>query len=702
MLVELVVWAIRALSLFNTIAFLWLGLAVLLNAERRTLGTWVAGGGLLMAGLFFGVHTTIVARDPGTLGAEFAFWWRAGWSLFIGSPYMWYVVIAWYTNVFRTRWHRSWLCALGLLGVGALAFAGSRTLLPDYDTLIYRAPVAIVSIAGVPIVVLVYSAYGVLCAALALAALRRPAASHRLMGDFGRRRARPWLMAASLLLLVMTVALGVVGAWLLHVLQLGPLVVFSPPTLTILNGIDLAVSALLGLTVILMGRAVVSYEVFTGKALPRGGLRRHWRNSLILAAGYGIVVGGSLSLPVDAIYRLLLATMLLVVFYALLSWRSFAEREQSIQRLRPFVASQRLYDHLLRTADPLDVDVAAPFRALCETVLGARVAHLAAMGPLAPLTGPPLTHPEGSPPPAAELQRLAGELQSSTAICLPVDPRRFEGAVWAVPLWSERGLIGVLLLGDKRDGGLYVQEEIEVARATGERLIDTKAGAEMARRLMTLQRRQLAESQVLDGQTRHVLHDDVLPRVHAAILTLSGSSTVGVEATEAMQMLADVHHRLSDLLRAMPASLAPDVAQLGLIGALRQVIEGELKGAFETVSWQIEPEAELAAQAVPLLVAEVTFRAAREAIRNAARHGRGEDVGRPLHLAITMARDDGLILTVVDNGVGLRAPAVNAGTGQGLVLHSTIMAVIGGTLSAMATPGMGTRVILTFPLSQEL
>ena len=39
-----------------------------------------------------------------------------------------------------------------------------------------------------------------------------------------------------------------------------------------------------------------------------------------------------------------------------------------------------------------------------------------------------------------------------------------------MPLWSERGLIGMLLLGPKRDGGLYTQEEIEIARASGERL----------------------------------------------------------------------------------------------------------------------------------------------------------------------------------------------------------------------------------------
>ena len=36
-------WAAMAVSLFNTILFLWLGAMVLLNADRRTWGIWLAG-----------------------------------------------------------------------------------------------------------------------------------------------------------------------------------------------------------------------------------------------------------------------------------------------------------------------------------------------------------------------------------------------------------------------------------------------------------------------------------------------------------------------------------------------------------------------------------------------------------------------------------------------------------------------------------
>jgi len=260
-----------------------------------------------------------------------------------------------------------------------------------------------------------------------------------------------------------------------------------------------------------------------------------------------------------------------------------------------------------------------------------------------------------------------------------------------VPLWSERGLIGVLLLGEKRDGGLYTQEEIEIARASGERLIDTQASVEMARRLMALQRQRLTESQVLDRQARRALHDDVLPRLHAAMLTLSSDQP----PTDAVALLADAHRRVSDLLREMPPTSAPQVRQLGLVGALRQVVETEMGGRFDSVTWQVSAEAERKLEGIPPLIAEVLFYAAREAARNAARHG-GAD-GRPLHLRVAAGSGRGrLELVVEDDGVGLD-PMGRSAEGGGLALHSTMMAVVGGTLAVESALGAYTRVTLALP-----
>lgn len=45
-------WAVLAVSLFNTILLLWLGLTVLLNAEGRVWGICLAAGGLLLGAIF--------------------------------------------------------------------------------------------------------------------------------------------------------------------------------------------------------------------------------------------------------------------------------------------------------------------------------------------------------------------------------------------------------------------------------------------------------------------------------------------------------------------------------------------------------------------------------------------------------------------------------------------------------------------------
>jgi hypothetical protein len=742
-------WAIIAVSIFNTIILLWLGLTLLLNADRRRWGTWAAGVGFLLAGVFFIGHSAIVGRVIGTFEAEMEGWWRLSWLLVLGAPYLWYLVMLAYTGVLEAGRHRAWLLAVSALGMAALALLALLNPLPSYESLVERTPLRVFSLAGVPVVVLIYPVYSVLCFTLSLSALRRPAASERFMGDLARRRARPWLVAASLSLLAVSLSIGVAAAWFLVAAQSRPPERFYLRMLPPLMGFDLLIAGLIAVAIVLTGQAIVSYEIFTGKALPRGGLFSYWRRTLILAAGYGALLGATLSLPpltdLDDIYRLMLATVLMTTFLALLIWRSYADRERGIGRLRPFVASQRLYDRMLRPVAPPDVDVAAPFRALCEDVLGARVAYLAALGPLAPLVGPALAYAEErrtiqddgrlttndsqqgwqaivyrlSSIVPEDLRLLASELHSPQTICVPLDPERYGGAVWAVPLWSERGLIGMLLLGEKRGGGLYTQEEIEIARAAGERLVDTQASAEMARRLMALQRQRLAESEILDRRTRRVLHDDVLPQLHAAMLILHATCTderpeindersahgseqlspsVLRPSSEAIDLLADVHRQIANLLHAMPPAAPPEVTRLGLLGALRQAVDGDLGSAFDGVDWRIEPAAEHAASNLSLLNAEVVYYAAREAIRNAARHGRNGDAARPLHLSVAFTHQSGLEIAIADDGVGLgTAGAASEGSGQGLGLHSTMMAVIGGSLTAESAPGHYTRVVLALP-----
>jgi signal transduction histidine kinase len=168
------------------------------------------------------------------------------------------------------------------------------------------------------------------------------------------------------------------------------------------------------------------------------------------------------------------------------------------------------------------------------------------------------------------------------------------------------------------------------------------------------------------------------------------------------------------------------VARLGVLGALKQTVEAEFGRSFDDVLWEIDPQAEAKVNSLVPLTAEVLFYASREAIRNAARHGRnGQAIDliteepAPLHLYVSArCLEQGFELVVEDNGVGLET-AVNdsddeennngngrsgpnsGGSGGGLALHSTLMAVVGGTLSTESVPGDYTRVSLMLPLDGE-
>jgi signal transduction histidine kinase len=265
-------------------------------------------------------------------------------------------------------------------------------------------------------------------------------------------------------------------------------------------------------------------------------------------------------------------------------------------------------------------------------------------------------------------------------------------------LWSRRGPIGVLLLGDKLDGSLYTQEDFEIAQAVCERLIDAQTGSELARRLISIQRERLVGSQVLDRKTRRVLHDEILPALHADLLTLSTHIGGDVESSRALDDLAQLHRRISQLLIDMPHAPPSEEPIRNITAALRRLMADELKDTFDEVSWEIDPRAEQMASSLPPIFLEVWFYAAREAIRNAAKYGRGGDGSRLLHLKIALWASDSLELTVEDDGVGMSAgDRANGGTGQGLALHGTMMALIGGRLIVERGASGGTVVRLALP-----
>lgn len=695
--VMLLDWALIAVSLFNAILLLWLGLTVLLNADRRTWGVWVMGGGLVAGAAFFVSHTAILGHELSFLSDGLNFWWQIGWIPVTVAPFAWYIVILWYAGYWRhpqsrlARRHRPWFLLMSAQAVALVVLMIFAHQIPAYSEVIRLDLSSTFTLSGVPILFLGFPVFMVLCIVLSIDVLRHPEPSERLMGDIARQRSRPWLMGSAGVLLVVSLLVAYFVVWIVSHVRAGALPLVN---IQAIAKFDLILATLIALSVILLGQAVVSYEVFTGKALPRRGFFRHWRSTLLLATGYAILIGWSLAAQVRPIYSLMLTALLMVVFYALFSWRSFVEREQFMARLRPFVSSQRLMNHLVSSQDELSSRAAELFQAVCQNVLGAEQAVLIPLGILASLAGPPLRYPALLA--SKNIRPLTTLFSDVGSSILPLDPTEYDGLQWAIPLWAERGLIGALLIGAKRDGGLYTQEEIEIASASGERIVDMLAGEQMARRLMELQRRRLAETRVMDLRTRRLLHDETLPTLHTAVLRLSSLSRDEPAIREAIKTLTEAHQQVADLIHTAHALPPNNNGQRDIVKTLQVMVAAEFASEFNSLSWQIAGDG--FAEIDPL-VQEIILGATREVLRNAAIHGRGDRPTRPLNITIQVRRDGDFAIVIHDDGVGVNYPAMvkGGGSGGGLALHSTMLAIVGGYLNVEPSSEGGTSVRISLP-----
>jgi signal transduction histidine kinase len=706
-------WAGLALSLLNTIILLWLGLTVLLNAERRSLGLWLASWGLLAGAVFFLIHSTLLGLGVETLAWRFNFWWYTGWGLAIALPYAWYLLMLWFGGYWDDRngelhrRQRPWLLG-SLLYIGLLICLAVLTL-PGLDVSSSQdaLSVSLFPSGSTPWLILVYPPFSLGCIILALDVLRRPAPPSRVMGDLARRRARPWFMTTSLMLMLVSLLIGGFLLWLAVESQtVQSWLITSPDLAQVITWIDLASQSLILVAALSVGQAIVSYEIFTGKILPRRGFMRQWYATIALAAIISSIAAFALTRGVPAIYTALLLISLSTIAIVLINRRSFIERERNLLQLRPFITGSPLLEQILTPAQVADpqIDLTLPFRVLCQEVLSTRQAALIPLGSLAALIETPLRYPDTQIGDLPTLGNLMDRFHSPQQIGEQLDPAGFAGFIWASPLWSQRGLVGVLLLGEKADSGIYSLEEIELARLSGERMADLLASAALARRLITLQRQRLTESQILDRRASRVLHDDILPRLHTALLLLNSPAGISPEnREEALALLTDLHHQISDLLHDLPAAQAPEVHRLGLVAALHSLVHKEMADSFDEVVWQADPEVEGHAKKLDPLTCEVAFFAAREVIRNASRHARIASTDHQLVLKIFLEWRDGLEVRIEDNGLGMSVSQTKTSAGgHGLALHSTLLAVIGGSLSIESAPGEFTCVTLHVPQEAKL
>ena len=654
--------AALGVSLFITFLLLWLGITTLLAARRRHLFGRVAGLALLLASAFFLSHAMIIGKGPTTSGSGMEFWWRIGWLPAVSAPLSWYATVIRYAGMGPRlqRVHtRLWL-AFAVFSLVVLVLLVTANPFATYQSLLIGAGPA--PEGGSWVLVWLYlgltiAGFGLPVLALASGRRDQVAGAHS--------QARPWLIGASLFLLGASAIVSAAAAWAVE--NAIPLLEQLPETVTLLLAADLAAESLVACAAVLLGRAVVAYEVFTERPLPRQGFFRRWRSVVLAAAACSVTVTALLAIQARPLYALTLLSILGMAAYALFTWQSYRAHERFIARLLPFVQSLSLADHILGPggAERIASQSADLLRALCEEALDSPGADLILTGDV----------------PRRISYRRAGAAEGP-----------LERIELRIPIAGGPGTSGTLLLPPKPDGRAYSAEEIELAQACGERLLDTLAGERIGRTLMELLRRRIGELQVVSTRHRRVLHDEVLPEIHLALLRSRGEPDVSTALTRA-------HQTLSGMLHAGPQSAGGQIASRGLLGAIRETIEREFGASFGSIEWEIEEEATQAVRdRSGAVAAEVIYYASLEAVRNAARHASGGDPARNIALRISARWADGLELVVSDDGVGLRQAPAQPGSGQGLLIHTTMMAVVGGSLSlSPGLDGAGSSLRLWLP-----
>ncbi|MBI3761558.1 MAG: hypothetical protein HY260_06815 [Chloroflexi bacterium] len=690
-----------ALSLFNTLAALWLGLTVLLSGDRRHWPVIAGGSGLLLSAMFFLSHTIILSLGVKTLGPGMEFWWRLTWLPAGAAPLAWYLVNRRSANLTggAQGWDRFAPYALAGLGAAILALMIAANPFVDYSGLVLGGFLTVRGPLDATPLVWLYVVYVVLCYGLSLLAMVRRQAQRA--EPRVQLRARPWLIGINGLLLAASFIVGFTAIWTVR--NALPIAHQDTVTFGLLRLADFVVTALISATIILLGRAVLSYEVFTERPLPRRGFFRHWRSVVLLTIGTAFVVMLLLKTDVPPIYSLTLLACLAVGAYALFTWRSYQDQQKFVTGLRPFVASLPLSDRLLGGQPGALSEANRLLEALCEDALGAAGATLT----------------------------LTSESPRTPLVITYRSPRstvEARGAGYDLTLQTVRGPAGVLRLGPKIDGTVYTAEEIDLARAAAERLLDRLAGEQVVGILMELLRHRASELKTLGARHERVIHEDVLPRLADALENLQKANHAGSsdlvsltrsERDATLAGLTEAHRTLSALVQTT-APVHPALDREGLTAALRATVESEFADQFERVTWRVDRALEAASPESPTgIPAEIVYHAVVEAVRNAARHGRGDDSARPLALTVTLRHERGLWAVVEDDGVGLLQSrllhrSVESGKrglagsdadeaavigGHGLLFHSTLLAVLGGHLSVLSRPQGGCRVEIWLPES---
>ena len=189
-----------------------------------------------------------------------------------------------------------------------------------------------------------------------------------------------------------------------------------------------------------------------------------------------------------------------------------------------------------------------------------------------------------------------------------------------------------------------------------------------------------------------LLHDDVSPRLVALGYQLdrAGRST-GRDAEVALRASRDATRAAQQRVRALIGRLLSQSADPEAADRVVEEIVDEVGDHVQVVRY-LDP------QVTEGPVAELLFGVAREALRNAVRHGRADRVD-----IVLRRKGAGAILVVSDDGQGFDPEVVARRDGHyGLRLLRRRVEAAGGVFSLVSAPGHGTVLTCEVPVADRV
>jgi signal transduction histidine kinase len=256
-----------------------------------------------------------------------------------------------------------------------------------------------------------------------------------------------------------------------------------------------------------------------------------------------------------------------------------------------------------------------------------------------------------------------------------------EPSLWERYKWAIIATVGVVILQSMLLAALLVQRARR-RRAEDEALL-------LSGRILTAhedEHRKLARE----------LHDDVTPRLARLAIEAARAQRDGQLSSREPDDLSmhDELVRLSEDVHAFSYRLHPTVLDdLGLVDALHSECDKAEHGQALRVDLNVGEVPER----IPGDIALCLFRVAQEALRNIVRHAKAQSV------SVSLApRENGLELTVVDDGVGFDVSGARERPSLGHASMRERVRQPGGELQIRSAPGSGTTIVAWVPLPREV